>query len=129
MSEADEFDYLPPPLDEVARAVGIAKALALWEREAGANIYIPKRAPEGHWLVECLGREAADALGAHFPRGTRLLIPLLEKSFYKRARMQAAQMLENGASRRDVVRATGVHERTIYRVKRRMKDSKQGQLF
>lgn len=121
MSDEGAFAYLPAPLDEIAQVAGVQAALLLWERDAGAQVYIPARAPDGHWLVACVGREAANRLGAHFA-GARLLIPLLEKSFYKRARAQASQMLAGGASRREVVRATGVHERTVYRVKKRLKN-------
>ena len=131
MSGPDDFAYLPPTLAEIARVAGLPAALKLAQDRGGVKVYVPRRAPDGHWLVELLGRESADALSAQFG-DERLLIPMGYERFYARAARRAAQLIEAGESLDSVARQVGVHVRTVSRLKKRMRgagDDEQESLF
>jgi hypothetical protein len=123
--ESDDYAYLPPTLAEIARVAGLPAALQLMHTHGGVRVGIPKRAPDGHWLVELVGREAADRLGAHFAGG-RVLIPLGEKGYLSRRRRLAAERLAEGQSLDAVALATDMHVRTVSRVKARLRSSNRG---
>lgn len=127
----DEYAYLPPVLSEIAQIAGLPAALALAQLRGGCQVYIPPRARDGHWLVKCVGRNAADAIGEYFGH-QRVVIPLGNTRFYARAARRAAQLLSEGLSLHEVARHVGVHTRTVSRVKARMidgGDDDHGKLF
>ncbi|QGM46717.1 helix-turn-helix domain-containing protein [Methylocystis heyeri] len=130
---SEETFFLPPTLQEIADAAGLVAALKLAEARGGTGVYFPPRARDGHWLVECVGREAADKICAHFSDdiGVRLLIPLGPHRFYQRACRTAVKLLEEGVNQVEVARRLGVHLRTVQRVaaRRRDLDDPQGRLF
>lgn len=128
---ADDFAYLPPTLAEIARVAGLKAALALAQEQGGSKVYIPRRAPDSHWLVEIVGREAADRISELFG-DQRVVIPLGPERYYARAARVAAQKLAEGKSLDAVRREVGVHVRTVSRIKARMKGGgggDQGNLF
>lgn len=133
-----DFGYLPALLAEIAEVAGLPAALAIAEAKGGINAHFPAHAPDGHWLVECVGRKRADRLCAHFRTtrqsgaGVTLLVPLGPRNFYARARRRAMELTEEGASREEVAQQLGVHVRTIQRHRGRLRDlqsRKQGRLF
>lgn len=128
MSDSDDFAYLPPTLAEIARVAGLPAALTIAETKGGLEVYIPRRAPEGHWLVDCVGREAADKIGAYYG-DQRITVPLGDRNFYARARRRAAELLAEGKSLNTVAGQLGVHVRTIKRVKKRVRENGQGRLL
>lgn len=130
---------LPAILAEIAEIAGLEAALAIADRRGGARVLIPRHAPDDHWLVEAVGREAADAICHHFavdgadgkPLGTyEVYLPLGPHGALKRARRRLVSELENGASVRQAARKAGLTERTGWRIKRRLQSkSDQGELF
>ena len=127
----DDYAYLPPMLTEVAQIAGLPAALALAQLKGGCQVYIPPRMRDSHWLVQCVGRAAADAIGEHFGN-QRVVIPMGNTRFYARAARRAAELLAEGRSLHEVARYVGVHTRTVSRVKARMignGDDDQGNLF
>lgn len=124
MSDSDDFSYLPPTLAEIAQVAGLAAALKLMHAQGGVRVGIPKRAPDGHWLVELIGREAADRLGAHFAGG-RVLIPMSDRSRVRKA----AALLAEGKSLDYVARHARLHVRHVSRIKARVRTERQGSLF
>ncbi|MBX3527539.1 MAG: hypothetical protein KF904_15150, partial [Rhodoblastus sp.] len=72
--------HLPPLLNEIAEVAGVVAAVAIAEARGGTRVHFPARAPDGHWLVALVGREAADELCAHFRAtqagGSYVLIPV-----------------------------------------------------
>ncbi len=126
----DESLQLPGTLAEIARVAGAPAALALSRDKGGAVVYIPVAPGDDHWLVKSVGADAAQAIAAEFGN-CRILIPLASNRFYARAARAAAQMIEQGASTAQTARQLGIHVRTVFRHKRRMRggDDNQGDLF
>ncbi len=142
------YHYLPPLLDEIAQVAGLRAALALSCDYGGGRVYIPARVGETHWLVRCVGREAADKICAHFSatihnererssHGVALIVPLGDHAFYQRARAAAERLTDDGKSQNEIARQIGVSIRTVRRVQARKRDidrragfdGKQGRLF
>jgi hypothetical protein len=135
---SEETFFLPPTLQEIADAAGLAAALKLAEARGGTEVYIPAQAPDGHWLVECVGREAADKICAFYRvettdsrRGSHVEIPLGSHRFYERARRLAMKLLGEGHNQVEVARKLGLHHRTVQRVSARLRDldKRQGRLL
>jgi hypothetical protein len=135
-----DFSHLPPLLAEIAEVAGPVAALQLAKAKGGVKCYIPARAPDDHWLVQCVGREAADKLCAHFVaaidsdsgrslHGVTILLPLGESGSRVEARRRAREALEEGKSLSEAARRGGLHERTVSNIRARMKDKRQGSLF
>ncbi|WP_319774454.1 helix-turn-helix domain-containing protein [Breoghania sp.] len=123
-----DYSYLPDILAQIAGTAGLDAALKLAAERGGQTVYIPSHATPGHWLTDIVGLQAAIKICDHFRvrnSGARLLIPIARKSSAQRTLVKA---LENGASAREAAAAAGVHERTAFRARRRLK-SKQGELF
>ena len=118
---------LPGVLAEIEDAAGIDAALALARAYGGQTVYVPARPKPEHWLVDTVGLEAAGKICDLYrvrDGGARLLIPLARPSLL-------AAALARGASARDAAAAVGVHERTAFRMRRRMRrhDDRQADLF
>lgn len=129
----DDFSYLPPTLADIAREAGLPAALALMREKGGQKIVIPKRAPDGHWIVALVGREAADALGAYYG-GAPVAIPIGKKSswraFLTQRRAAVEQMVADGRNLNAIADGAGMHVRSISRWKARIRrDGGQGSLF
>lgn len=131
--------------DHIAAVIGAGAALVLFRARGGARITIPARAPDGHWLVELIGREAADALCDHYRQGTpsnsmrgaELDLPRGPTGVMgefaptlARARRVMAEALAAGHSAEEAARQAGLTRRTAYRMRGRSKrDPRQGDLF
>ncbi len=130
------YDYLTGVLSEIAEVAGLDAALKVAEAKGGVEAHFPARAPDGHWLVEATGREAADKICAYFRctqrGGVRLLVPLGPHKFWARARRKAAQLCQEGVSAAKAAQVVGVHTRSVWRYRARMRDREdkdQGSLF
>jgi hypothetical protein len=133
-------DKLPGILQEIADLVGEQAALAVASHAGGVRIYFPAHAEDGHWLVRCVGREAADKICAHFAvdarRGQRVEIPLHVGGTYRqliRAIAERVHKLDGeNASSTEISRKVGITQRSIHRHRARhrgKRDGKQGQLL
>lgn len=124
--------HLPPLLNEIAEVAGVVAAVAIADARGGTRAHFPARAPDGHWLVELVGREAADKLCAHFRAtaagGSYLSIPVGPKNFYSRARRRALEMRESHSASA-VALDLGVSERIVYKWWADKPDDRQGRLF
>ncbi len=121
--------FFPPLLNEIADVIGAHATLKLVEARGGSLTYIPATAPDGHWLVGAIGRDAADKLCAHFRTGCGgmdIMMPLGSLSITMKRRQAAEQMTREGVSRSDVARRLGIHTRTVQRYRARMRDELQG---
>lgn len=127
---------LPALLQEIADVVGEAAALAIASRAGGTRIYLPAQASDDHWLVQAVGRAAADKLCHHFAvdgRGQRLDIPLHVGGTFRqltRAIAEAVHKMDDGteASSQQIARRFGVTQRTVHRHRARHRgDSRSGQ--
>jgi len=118
---------LPTVLAEIADAAGIEAAISLARAYGGQTVYVPARPKPDHWLVDTVGLEAAGKICDLYrvrDGGARLLIPLARPTLL-------AAALARGASARSAAAAVGVHERTAFRMRSRMRrsDDRQGDLF
>jgi len=108
--------WLPALLAEIAQVAGLDAALKLAEARGGTEIYVPAEAPDGHWLVETVGRPAADAICGHFMgggRGTRLELPLGPAGTAAQIRRRVDRMISEGKSEREIALATGYTGRGV----------------
>lgn len=128
----------PGILAEIAELAGKDAAWAILSEYGGIRVDIPAKAHPDHWLSKLVGLEAAtkicEGLRVGSPNGRmagvrHVVIPLGNRSWQKTARRHLAEALRSGKDVRLAARETGVHERTAWRVKAKLKNSKQGELF
>lgn len=132
----------PCPLwDEIAEVIGTDAALKLFEARGGGRVSIPAHAPDGHWLVELLGRESADALCGYFqqgtasggtsgyvldlPRGPTGVVAETVMTALQVARRKMEEALAAGKSADEAARISGLTRRTGYRTLQRIRQKKQ----
>ncbi|MGR3484046.1 MAG: helix-turn-helix domain-containing protein [Paracoccaceae bacterium] len=111
--------WLPPLLNEIADVAGVDAAIALAKLRGGSRISIPKTASDDHWITVAVGREAADAICAHFSGGgdgrVQVDLPLGPTSAQAGIRRAIDAMLEEGRSADDIARTLRVHRSTVFR--------------
>ncbi len=130
---------LPGLLGEIAEVAGLTAALALADKVGGTQVDIPHKSRPDHWLVRCVGQEAADKICKHMttlgedgrPRGARgVLIPRGPMGLMAKARRRLAEELRAGTSVREAARRAGLSERTAWTIKKSLGgDPDQGSLF
>lgn len=114
---------LPGVLSEIAEVAGEPAALAISARVGGTRVYIPAKADDTHWLVDAIGRAAADKVCKLFAvdgaRGQRVDIPLASGSSYRALRRATARRVheldQSGKSSREIARAAGLTQRAVHR--------------
>lgn len=120
---------LPGVLAEIADIAGTEIAWAIARAQGGITVYIPAQPGDDHWLVELVGREAADKISQHFvpgKNGIRIEIPMAK---HTRARERLVKALEAGMTAPQAALAAGMHQRSAYRARKRIRKQKQGSLF
>lgn len=129
---------LPGLLGQIADIAGIEIAFRVADSHGGTVVSIPPRAVAGHWLTDLVGMEQADEICrglATLDAEGRLkgiqkeLMPLGPAGVLKNARWRARQALNDGKSTREAARLAGLHERTIWRMKKDADDEDQFDLF
>ena len=116
----DSLDGLPALMAEIAEVAGVEAAITICDRYGGNRVYIPRYAPDHHWLVHCVGRVAANALCQHFAvdtTGIELELPTgsaLNKA-QRRARLE--RMIAEGYRSPEITRRLGVTRRWVTHVK------------
>lgn len=124
--------HLPPLLNEIAEAAGVIAAVQIAEARGGTRVHFPAYAPDGHWLVELVGREAADKVCAHFRTtangGYYVFVPVGPKNFYARARRRALE-LRGRRSAAETALELGVTLRVVFKWWADKPDDRQGSLF
>lgn len=130
---------LPGILGVIADVAGKDAAYAILQARGGTRVTFPAAPSETHWLTKLVGAEAAMAICDHFAQGNpsggrtgmpgSVDIPLHNTSLQKAARRRIADELRAGKSASAAAREAGVHERTAWRVKAKLRDDNQGELF
>lgn len=115
-------DDLPDVLATVAQACGTAAALKLAHALGGTTVKVPSKATPSCALTRAVGLDVATAIVEIFGAGD-LLIPLGPVGWQRRARAAIVRATEEGRSIRAAARAAGVHERTVKRVRKRMRET------
>lgn len=119
---------LPGILGEIADVAGIEAAWALAMTHGGTRIYIKADPSPGYWLVELIGPEAAAAICKYLKvgdSGAYILIPIAKLDQQRRRLFRA---LQDGASAAEAARAAGMHERTAFRARKKIKEEDEAQL-
>jgi len=107
------FAGLPELLRIAAKAGGIDAIIAIIKARGGRWTSVPKRLSADHWLLKATSRDVADAIAREFG-GQSMMIPN-GRGLVPRA--IAAKVLMSGGSFNDAVVASGLHYRTIQRIK------------
>lgn len=127
-------------LKEIADVAGEPAAVLLAAKAGGTRVYIPARVGDKHWLVECVGRRAADLICNHFAvegkRGTSIDLPLAGGGAYPQLKRAIAKRIHDldrtEKSAREIARSAGVSQRTVHRHRTAHRGGgggKQGSLF
>lgn len=102
-------------INDLVQLVGVEAVQTLLTTCGGMSVYIPtpERMPDSHWLVMAVGFEAAMLIADRYA-GDRLSLPLVKGN---RARVWSSlhRGIQQGLSVPELVRRTGLHERTIRR--------------
>ena len=120
---------LPVVVAEIEAVAGHEAALKLSLAKGGKTVYIPREAKPGHWLVDVVGLEAAVKICEHYRvanTGVRLLIPIAKQAMQRRRLYEA---LEAGSSASKAAEVAGMHERSAFRARRKIRSKDQGELF
>lgn len=127
---------LPGLLGDIADIAGADVAFLIAESHGGTRVSIPPRALQDHWLTELVGFETADMICRELAtldaegrlKGVQAeVLPKGPAALLKSARRRAQIALDQGKSVREAARISGLHERTIWRMK--ADDGAQGSLF
>lgn len=128
---------LPGLLGAIADLVGVEIAFEIARAHGGVRVSIPPRAEADHWLTQVVGFETADRIcrglatmdaEGNLKGVSGEIIPRGPASVLRSARRRARQALDAGMSARQAALASGLHERTIWRMKAEG-DDEQGSLF
>lgn len=129
MSEDDRYTYLPGIMREIVDVAGAAAAWEIARTCGGRPVTFPAHVDNNHWLVELVGLDAAQKLCDHFSVGgkrVRIEIPLARDA---ERRLRLIKALEGGMAATDAAAVSGMHVRTAYRTRKKMKEDDQGELF
>jgi hypothetical protein len=124
---------LPAVIADIAEVAGIDAARVIAAEKGGQEVTIPSEPKEDHWLVELVGMAAARKICAHYRettkegghRGRRLLIPMANVRNHE----VMVRAIEAGGTNNRVAALSGKHERTVRRVRAKLRDGGMGPLF
>lgn len=125
---APAFPDLPGILKEIAQGVGPAVALELAAALGGSMVYIARQPSGKSQVVKAVGLEAARAIG-RLMGGDTFLIPLGPLADARRQRAAIVKRLGEGYGVQRIARDLHCHCRTVQRVKNRLEDRRQADLF
>ncbi len=111
---------LPAALRLVAEAAGLEAAVKLAWARGGARVYVPLKVPADHWLLWVVGSKGVEALQRRYGRET-ISLPHGPAGKLQRAWVAASHALDEGASVAGAARAAGLSERSVYKLRRRLR--------
>ena len=121
---------VPLVLAEIASVAGWESAWALVRAKGGQEIFVPRHPGPRHWLSQIVGHAAAQQISAYYRDNhtSRLLIPMA--SALQRDK-RFAEAIGAGHTVHETAAEIGVHKRTVYRHRARLKraNDRQGNLF
>ncbi|PRA86942.1 hypothetical protein CQ054_07020 [Ochrobactrum sp. MYb29] len=123
----DDLDGLTV-FETLEELIGYDLTIKLCRQHGGRDIYIPYSAADDHWLVLCIGREAADMLCKHFSvgvrSGTRLLLPMGKAQEGQKSASLICTMTDKGRTANHIASALRIHVRTVYRARKKLKETR-----
>lgn len=108
-------------LATLAEKIGPEKTRLLLARRGGQEVYIPgpEHLTPDHWLMLIIGSEAAMKI-AHFYQGEKMTLPLGPDGGSRNALHKAVlESAAAGTSVNQIALATGLHARSVRRIKNR----------
>jgi hypothetical protein len=122
---------LPDVLQRIEEELGHGAMLRFAHAFGGQRVNIPRNvrpnSPLARELGEDLARKIVDVLGG----GADITVPMGPATLMGKAKRRAYELIAEGKSANAVVRAVGLHEVTVRRMRRRLRerDDRQDDLF
>lgn len=115
---------LPGILARVAEECGEGIALRFAAEFGGQEIYMPDAGRVGpeHRLAQALGLDTARRIAEALSPPGRMIVPLGPTSSLGRRKAEIRRLVDAGKPVAHMARALGVHERTVYFHKARLKE-------
>ncbi len=124
MAEINIYD-LPPQVQDWADAIGLSAVTRVIDYYGGTYLYVPTRPGNDHQLVILLGYDTACRF-CHAVGNGEHLIPKCQAAMRRLQDQRIAELLQQYPVP-EVARRTGLHERTIRRIKSRQPVEKNDQ--
>jgi hypothetical protein len=116
-------------LGEIASVAGEPAAMTIAAHVGGTRVYIPAKADDDHWLVQAIGREAADKV-CELLAGGRYDVPLGSGGAYRSMRRAIAKRVHDmdraKKSSAEIARATGLTQRAVHRHRAKHRGGSKG---
>lgn len=119
---------LPGILELIADAAGERAAITLAQKAGGTYFEFPKTPGPKTKLAQLVGLDAARKIVAAIGYG-RQLVPMAQMGGQAARRAKAVELTDKGASNREIVKACGIHERTVRRARSRARETGDLPLF
>lgn len=120
------YDNLPEVLQRIADCTDVGVALSLASVRGGVRITIPKNV-EGSDLATIVGLDAAKKIAKELGHG-QCMIPCGPVSGERGRREVAMRVLKNDGTAVQAALAADISERTVWRLKARLKDDETDSL-
>lgn len=121
--------YLPGVLGFIAQEVSQAAAIKLAEARGGRGVYVPQEPKADHKLSKIVGLADAKRIAELLGHGS-MIVPMGSVAGRDARTAQAIMLLQDGKmSIAEIAAEVDVHERTVKRIKQRLGDADQPDLF
>lgn len=114
---------VPQVLAEIAAVAGWDAAWTLARAKGGQQIFIPARATARHWMTKLIGMEAARAICEHYRAGRGGHLLTLPSGRMHQSKIAMVKALEAGDSANTAAAVSGLHIRTAWRTKKKMREA------
>jgi len=114
------YTWLPPLLNQIADVAGLDAALALANARGGSRVSFPAKLPKEHWLIDCVGHDAAALICEEFRGGNyggQVDLPVGPTGSANAVRRAVDQMIKDGMSADQIAMKMKVHRTTVFRRK------------
>jgi Mor family transcriptional regulator len=125
-----DTDLLPPILQNIVAGIGLPLTMKLVQARGGVRLYVPKlELEDDHYLVQLLGREAAEKLQSMFGGDEHFDLPKAERALRAVRDTEIRRRRIKGESVRSLALEYGLTERQIYAICDELMDDRQVSLF
>lgn len=111
----------PHILAMIEDELGAYAAERLAARWGGQQVSLPRHAHPNHPIARTVGLAVLQLL-VDWRGGEKIEIPLGASGCWARARRRAAELVAGDVPVAQVVRATGIHRRTVFRIKQKRRE-------
>ncbi|MEW5905120.1 MAG: Mor transcription activator family protein [Pseudomonadota bacterium] len=125
-----DTDLLPLILQDIVELIGLPLTMTLVQARGGVRLYVPKLEMEDdHYLVQLLGREAAEKLQTMYGGDEHFDLPKAERAMLAVRDATIRRLRASGTSVRSLALEYGLTERQIYFICEDMVDDRQMGMF